>query len=188
MGVLSAFLFFPLGSVILAGIIVQLSSVLDGVDGDLAKLSNKVTATGGFLDSVLDRYADIAILVGIGGYCHFLEGNEYAIVCVFAAIIGSLMVSYTRAASEKIQGFSFRSPISNYLSNRDVRLFAVFVGSLLAFVFKATGYPIITFILVFIAVITNATVMRRIIEIGRHKVHVGDSGSNASLEYHATAD
>ena len=45
-----------------AGLAAQVSSIIDGVDGDLARLKNSATRFGGFFDAVLDRYADVAIL------------------------------------------------------------------------------------------------------------------------------
>jgi archaetidylinositol phosphate synthase len=77
-----------------AGVFVLLSGLFDAVDGVIARTTGKVTAFGGFFDSVSDRYADAFVLSGVtlGGLCNPIAG--------FAALIGSLMVSYTRSRAE----------------------------------------------------------------------------------------
>ena len=62
---LLSFVSFILGHNIIAGILVQLSSIVDGIDGSLARLKGATSEFGGFLDSVLDRYADILIVLGL---------------------------------------------------------------------------------------------------------------------------
>jgi len=168
-GILSGLAFFPIGYVVIGGILAQLASILDGVDGDLAKLSNKVTRFGGFLDSLLDRYADVVVFAGMGAYSYYFEGHLHAVLFSIIVIIGALMVSYSRAASERIPGFSFRSPISNYLSNRDVRLFIVLIGSILSFAFATSLVPFITYTLILIAILTNVTVFRRAVEVSSYE-------------------
>jgi len=77
-----------------AGVLVLLSGLLDAVDGVIARATGKVTKFGGFFDSVSDRYADAFVLAGVtlGGLCTPIAG--------LAALIGSLMVSYTRSRAE----------------------------------------------------------------------------------------
>ncbi len=77
-----------------AGALVLLSGLLDAIDGVIARTAGKVTKFGGFFDSVSDRYADAFVLAGVtlGGLCNPIAG--------FAALIGSLMVSYTRSRAE----------------------------------------------------------------------------------------
>jgi archaetidylinositol phosphate synthase len=77
-----------------AGLLILLSGLLDAVDGVIARTVKKVTTFGGFFDSVSDRYADAFVLAGatLGGLCNPIAG--------FAALIGSLMVSYTRSRAE----------------------------------------------------------------------------------------
>lgn len=82
-------LFLPL-----AGALILLSGLIDAIDGVLARSTGRVSVFGGFLDSVSDRYSDAVVLSGIvyAGLCHPAWG--------LAAIVGSLMVSYTRARAE----------------------------------------------------------------------------------------
>ena len=77
-----------------AGGLLLLSGLLDAVDGILARMSAKTTKFGGFFDSVSDRYADLIIVSGIilGGLCDAVAG--------LAALIGFVMVSYTRSRAE----------------------------------------------------------------------------------------
>ena len=89
-------------SLILGGIILLISGFFDIVDGQVARYTNKITKSGGFLDSVFDKIAEVSIFFGIliGGYA-----DPYL---VFLAITLSLLVSYTRAIADttkiKLQG------------------------------------------------------------------------------------
>lgn len=98
-GVLAAVL-FSLGESRWAGIAILICGLFDVVDGTVARLSGKVTRFGGFLDSVLDRLSDSVILVGImfGGLAKIFgyPGWFWPVL----ALVGSLMVSYTRARAE----------------------------------------------------------------------------------------
>lgn len=77
-----------------AGALILFSGLLDAIDGVLARTTGKVTAFGGFFDSVADRYSDAIVLSGVivGGLCDPIWG--------LAALTGSLMVSYTRSRAE----------------------------------------------------------------------------------------
>lgn len=79
---------------LLAVFLLMASGFFDALDGALARLYKKTTATGGFLDSLLDRYVDAAVYSGImlGGLCDLAWG--------LLALIGSLLTSYVRARSE----------------------------------------------------------------------------------------
>jgi len=79
---------------LLATVLLLLSGFCDALDGILARLYHETTPFGGFLDSLLDRYADATVYAGIiiSGLCDPLWG--------LTALIGSLLVSYTRARAE----------------------------------------------------------------------------------------
>lgn len=81
-------------NLIFAFIGLLFTSLADAADGAVAKISGKTTRFGGFLDSVADRYSDALILLGIGVYL----GDQYLLVLV--ALVGTLLVSYTRARAE----------------------------------------------------------------------------------------
>ena len=79
-----------------ASITILISSFLDALDGKVAKLSGKANLRGDFLDHVLDRYADIFIIVGImvSGYCHWFLG--------LLALTGVLMTSYLGTQTQAV--------------------------------------------------------------------------------------
>jgi archaetidylinositol phosphate synthase len=79
---------------IIGGVLVLVSGLLDAFDGVLARATNRVSVFGGFFDSVSDRYSDAIVLAAIivSDLCDPLWG--------MAALIGSMMVSYSRARAE----------------------------------------------------------------------------------------
>jgi archaetidylinositol phosphate synthase len=89
-------------SLIIGGIILLVAGFFDIVDGQVARVSKKITRFGGFLDSVFDKIAEIAVFLGI------LVGGFAEPYLVFLAITLSLLVSYTRSRAEslgvKLQG------------------------------------------------------------------------------------
>ncbi|RDI73951.1 Phosphatidylglycerophosphate synthase [Gaiella occulta] len=89
-------LFFWLG-----GILFVVGSVADILDGALARAASKGTVFGAFLDSTFDRLGEAAILTAIG-LSFARSDNDAAVVATFAAIIGSFLVSYTRAKAEAL--------------------------------------------------------------------------------------
>jgi CDP-diacylglycerol---glycerol-3-phosphate 3-phosphatidyltransferase len=90
------YLFFWLG-----GVLFVLGSIADILDGALARAASKGTVFGAFLDSTFDRVGEAAILAAIGlSFMH--DGNEIALMAAFAAVIGSFLVSYTRAKAEAL--------------------------------------------------------------------------------------
>jgi len=144
---------------LIGGLLAQMSSILDGVDGDLAVLTGQTSSFGGFMDSVLDRYADAAILIGMTCHVFSKQGIITSIFVGALALIGSFLVSYTRTRAESDLGVAFKSGISGYAANRDVRLFIVMLGGILNQVFTC---------LVVLAVLTNFVVVTRIWNLYRH--------------------
>jgi CDP-diacylglycerol--glycerol-3-phosphate 3-phosphatidyltransferase len=76
-----------------------LGSVMDILDGALARAGGKSTPFGAFIDSTTDRIGEAAMLTAIG-LVFFRDGNEVALAFAFAAVIGSMLVSYARAKAE----------------------------------------------------------------------------------------
>ena len=74
---------------------------LDSLDGAVARATGRVSAFGGFLDSTLDRWAEVALFFGMGVALSRL-GSTLDLVFVYWAVCGSLLVSYTRARAESI--------------------------------------------------------------------------------------
>ena len=100
MNVLAAYL-FAYGYFRWAGGMVFLAGLFDMLDGRVARLSNRVTPFGGFFDSVLDRYSDLSLMIGL--LVFYGRINRFWYVALVAIVmIGSVMVSYTRARAENL--------------------------------------------------------------------------------------
>jgi len=130
-----------------AALLILLSGLFDAVDGIIARTKGKVTVFGGFLDSVSDRYADAMVLAGItlGGLCNPIAG--------FAALIGSLMVSYTRSRAEAA-GVSMAGV---GLAERAERMLILAAVTFIAVLWiDALNYGIIL-----LAILSHATVIQR---------------------------
>ena len=85
----------------LGGVLLILTLGGDAIDGTLARVTNSVTRFGAFLDSTLDRWAEV-LLFGAIGYSYLRAGNETGVILAFAALSASLLVSYTRARAEGV--------------------------------------------------------------------------------------
>jgi len=90
------------GHFLLAGIVMLVFSALDLLDGALARKTGTVTKFGAVFDSVLDRASEAAVLGGILFHYTQTSTSDTAIVLCYAAVVGSIMVSYTRARAEGI--------------------------------------------------------------------------------------
>ena len=85
----------------LAGIAFVLGSVMDTLDGRYSRMSGKGTLFGAFLDSTLDRVEEGIVLAAVAGY-FAAQGEDFAAAMCVVAVLGSLMVSYTRARAEAL--------------------------------------------------------------------------------------
>src|SRR5258708_4669752 len=84
-----------------AGLVIIGAGIFDMVDGRVARETNQVTRFGGFFDSVLDRYSDLALLMGLLVYYSSINRNFY-VVLTAVVMTAAVMVSYTRARAENI--------------------------------------------------------------------------------------
>lgn len=150
-----SFVSFLLGQNIIAGLLVQLSSIVDGIDGSLARLKGMTSVFGGFLDSVLDRYADILIILGLTIWSGFNETYPAIWLAGFLAAAGTASISYTRARIDPEHRHFFDKGFKS-LASRDIRLFVIMLGAI-------TGQAY--FCLIGIAVLTNLVVFYRLIFI-----------------------
>jgi len=90
---------FSQGSFKLAGLVVIGAGLFDMVDGRVARATSQVTRFGGFFDSVVDRYSDLALFMGLLVY--YASINRFFYIVLTAIVMtGSVMVSYTRARAE----------------------------------------------------------------------------------------
>ena len=85
----------------LAGVAFVLGSVMDTLDGRYSRMSGKGTLFGAFLDSTLDRIEEGVVLAAVAGY-FAATGQDFAAAMCVVAVLGSLMVSYTRARAEAL--------------------------------------------------------------------------------------
>lgn len=132
---------FAAGAPVLAALLVWLSSVLDGSDGEVARLTFRSSRYGGFLDATLDRVADGLLLTGTAIYlarsADFSElfgsaGVVAAIVIANLAITGHVLVSYTTAKAAVDLRHRYVGALVGGGHGRDLRLGIVTVGALLA--------------------------------------------------------
>jgi len=84
-----------------AGLVIIFAGLFDMVDGRVARATNQVTRFGGFFDSVLDRYSDLALLVGLLVYYGTINRPAY-VVLTAVVMTASVMISYTRTRAENI--------------------------------------------------------------------------------------
>lgn len=105
LGLLGNFLgayFLSQGRLVLGGCLVLIMTPIDALDGTMARLRGDPSDFGAFVDSVSDRYAELAILGGL--MYHFAnQGDALGSVLAFAAASGSVMVSYVKARADSLQ-------------------------------------------------------------------------------------
>ena len=100
-GQMVAALFIAFGEIMWGGLILLVFAPVDALDGTMARLRNEPTRFGGFIDSVTDRYSELIVFAGL--LYHFAKIQDtLAIMLVFFAAAGSIMVSYTRARAEAL--------------------------------------------------------------------------------------
>jgi CDP-diacylglycerol--glycerol-3-phosphate 3-phosphatidyltransferase len=139
---------FSGGKLFAAGMVVVGASVFDMVDGRVARATNQVTRFGGFFDSVLDRYSDLFLFMGLLVY--YASINRFFYIVLTAIVMtGSVMVSYTRARAEN----SIPKCKVGFLE-RPERIVLIMIGAL---------FNHIAAVLWVIAILSNWTVVHRMI-------------------------
>jgi CDP-diacylglycerol--glycerol-3-phosphate 3-phosphatidyltransferase len=99
--VIGAATILALGHTAWGGVLLLVTTSLDALDGRLAAITGTRTRFGAFLDSTVDRLADGALLFGL--LIHLLTvGAKFEIALTFLALLGCVMVSYTRARAEGV--------------------------------------------------------------------------------------
>lgn len=137
---LSGAVLFAVGSYLstfLAGLLVQLASIVDGCDGEIARLKFQTSRFGAWADTVLDRYADVAVVAGISlGHWH-THPTAFTLLGTVLALTGFILASYARKEHTLRYGSEPPGGHLARLSKRDVRLFVLFAGALLNRPFEA---------------------------------------------------
>ncbi len=138
---------YNLSSTLFASFFYLLSGFFDVLDGMIASLLNKSTTWGGFSDSLLDRYSDALVILGIisGGLCD----SKWGII----ALMGTLLVSYARARGDALN----IDMASVGLGERAERILIIFAVSLFSLVYEDA----ISLGMILLAIITHATVLQR---------------------------
>ena len=98
--------------------------IADCADGDLARMTERSSRTGAFLDSVLDRWTDAALIVGLG----FSDPDRYGTAAALA-LIGSFLTSYARARAQ-----SLGADCPEGIATRDVRMLVLMLAALFNFI------------------------------------------------------
>ena len=150
----------------LAFFIGIVASLLDGADGLVARVTGTSSKRGGYLDAVLDRYAD-CIAFGaliLGGWMEPIEGLDFISgeMWAMAALIGAFQTSYARAAAERL-GLS-QEGIG--IIERPERLFIFGIGLLIGELMGSVEV-IITFVIALLALLGNLTVIQRMAHFWR---------------------
>ena len=96
-----ATILFVKGMFTWAGLVVLFAGIFDMVDGEVARRTGRVTRFGAFFDSVIDRYSDMVLLLGLVVWYAKMDRIFYAGLVVMS-LIGSIMTSYTRARAESL--------------------------------------------------------------------------------------
>jgi CDP-diacylglycerol--glycerol-3-phosphate 3-phosphatidyltransferase len=96
-----AAVYFARGEFAAAGLVIILAGIFDMLDGRVARITDSVTRFGAFFDSVLDRYSDLAIFLGLMIYYSKAQRLSYMILSG-VVMMGAVMTSYTRARAESL--------------------------------------------------------------------------------------
>jgi len=159
-----------------AGALILFAGLFDMLDGQVARLGNMKSTFGALYDSVLDRYSELVMFLGI---CYYLVAHHYFLSSIFAfiALIGSMMVSYVRARAEglgvEIKGGLMQRPervvtiglfamlcgVTSLYIGGDYKLY---VPGIKFHVFETIS--IFTFPIVALAFLTNVTAFKRLMD------------------------
>jgi len=153
---------FALGSGWLAGCLAAAAQVLDGVDGQFARLTGRQSPEGAFWDSVLDRYFDGAMVIGAVIYLARLPINAplwLLILLGSLALIGSNLISYSSSRAENL-GIDTGKPTLASKGTRTTAMIICALGSLF--------WPGLPFVAIcYLAIHTNLVVFNRLIKANR---------------------
>lgn len=120
-------------SLLYSALFIFLTGIFDGVDGTIARLNNKSSKFGSFLDSTMDRISEFFIFLGFMYYCwdFFLWGVIDVKLILFISLFGSFMISYSRARAENI----FKGDFDIGLMARSERLFYLVISLIITYFF-----------------------------------------------------
>jgi CDP-diacylglycerol---glycerol-3-phosphate 3-phosphatidyltransferase len=140
----------------LGGVAFIVGSIMDTLDGRYSRMSGKGTPFGAFLDSTLDRVEEGIVLTAVAAY-FASRGDEFAVAACVVVVLGSLMVSYTRARAEAL---GIECTVG--LATRPVRVVVLSAGLVFA---KGAGlgdFELLAPAIYVMAVLTTFTVLQRV--------------------------
>jgi CDP-diacylglycerol--glycerol-3-phosphate 3-phosphatidyltransferase len=140
----------------LAGVTFIVGSVMDTLDGRYSRMSGKGTLFGAFLDSTLDRIEEGMVLTAIAAY-FAAQGDDFAAAMCVVVVLGSLMVSYTRARAEAL-GVECKVG----LATRPVRVVILSIGLVFAKGAGLVDVELLAPAIYAMAVLTSVTVLQRV--------------------------
>lgn len=138
---------FFLGRLRLAAVLLALAGLCDFFDGSLARLAGSESPYGAFLDSVVDRYSDLIVLLGIVLYYERVD-EPASVFFTMVTLLGTVMVSYTKARAQSI-GVSCEIG----LMERPERMILLVAGG---------AFQLLTAAMIALAILTNLTALQRI--------------------------
>src|SRR5262249_41868491 len=145
----------------LAGIAFIVGSLMDMMDGRYSRMSGKGTKFGAFLDSTLDRMEEGIVLTAVAAY-FASQGDELAVAATVVTVLGSLLVSYTRARAEAL-GVECKVG----LATRAVRCTILSIGLLFAKIAESGDFEPLAAAVYLMAALTVITVGQRIWHVRR---------------------
>jgi CDP-diacylglycerol--glycerol-3-phosphate 3-phosphatidyltransferase len=153
----------------LAGVAFIVGSIMDTLDGRYSRMSGKGTPFGAFLDSTLDRLEEGIVLIGVGAY-FASRHDQLAVAGTVAAVLFSLMVSYTRARAEAL-GVGGKAGFAQ----RPVRVVILSIGLLFAHGASIGHFSLLAPAVYVLAVLTILTTIQRVAYV--HKQLTGPAES-----------
>ncbi|VFU12992.1 Nucleotidyl transferase [anaerobic digester metagenome] len=155
---------FAMANPLVGGLLAQFASMLDGVDGEIARLKFFKSKFGEMFDSILDRYGDYLIVIGMTFSWYSTTNHNAALLVGAAALTGMPMSMLFKEKYRNVFGQPFISEVNDgvmryFAANRDVRLFIIMLGGIFALL-PAT--------LIFLAVITHLQTLYRLYRV--HKL------------------
>ena len=136
-----------IGHHLMAGICLAIAGLLDGLDGSVARMSGQQTLMGAFWDSIIDRFCEAVVFLGV--LLYFMEtGSWTGVILSFVAAMSSLLVSYVRARAEGL-GLAMRGGILTRLERVAVLTIGLLLGHLIA-------------VMWIIAILSSLTVFQRV--------------------------
>lgn len=155
--------FIAIGRFTAGGWLFLAGATFDILDGRIAKLTNSASKVGAYLDSVLDRYGEMAMLLGFGYYYYKL--HHWGLLLAAVTAVGAVMVSYTRSRAESLGASAKRG-----FMQRPERAFFIGVVTsgdcfVTCFVEKGVTNPVhwpVIVVLLFVGISANITALQRI--------------------------